>query len=72
MIDAATILYERFRIVTNTLFHSSLYTRNKRRLFSRLSPAKSPSFCYLVWPGRFVPEKGVDLVIEVEKGILFQ
>src|SRR5258708_35785098 len=35
--------------------------------FSRLFRAKSTSFCYLVWLGRFVPEKGVDLVIEVEK-----
>jgi glycosyltransferase involved in cell wall biosynthesis len=52
------------------LFISIHETRDP--FFSRLFRAKSTSFCYLVWLGRFVPEKGVDLVIEVEKGTLFQ
>ncbi len=61
-----------FCIVNNTSFHSSLlYTKQEMTFFSTFS-CKESSFCYLVWLGRFVPEKGVDLVIEVEKGILFQ
>lgn len=47
------------------LFISIHETRDT--FFSRLFRAKSTSCCYLVWLGRFVPEKGVDLVIEVEK-----
>ncbi len=53
--------------------HSSLHIHETGgNIFLDFLLWASSSFCCLVWLGRFVSEKGMHLVIEAEKSMLFK